>query len=333
LQPPVRERDSLANVFVRPIVQLLFLTILVSGCNPCPKVKTLDATASSPALVQILFSAQCYDEPVTGLSSSDITLFEGGEEVSGSESDWSLDRQSAGLETYTLLLIDISKSIIESGTLEVAQSVAVTFSETLLAQNQSVAVAVFDGHTEIRTIVGFSNDLDELTEGIEGISEQDQLDEATNLNGALRLGLEALDTQVAADVEGELISVGNLVVFTDGLDSAGRVSDASARSAVSSTAHQVFVVGLVGQEDVSELSALAPDGFFQADDEGALLAAFEELADQLVAEVNKFYRLSYCSPLRNPRTTLRLEVTWEEKTSSVRFSYPTKDFGAGCELP
>jgi len=296
-------------------------------------VTTLDATSAAPALVQILFSAQCSDEPISGLSSSDVAVFEGGEEVSRAESDWSLDRQSAALETYTLLLIDISKSIIESGTLEVAQEVAATFAETLLEQNQSVAVAVFDGHAEIRTVVGFSSDLDELTTGIQGISEEDQLDEATNLNGAMRLGLEMLDTQVAADVEGELISVGNLVVFTDGLDSAGRVSDSNARGAVAATDHQVFVVGLVGEEEVSELSALAPDGFFQADDEGALLAAFEDLAQQLLAEVNKYYRFSYCSPLRSPRTTLRLEITWEEKTSSVRFSYPTKDFGAGCELP
>jgi len=313
------------------VLSILLISLL--GCSPCPDVTILDSTSSDPALVQILFSAQCSGDPITNLSSSDLKVFEAGEEVSSSESDWSLDRQSASLETYTLLLIDISKSIIESGTLEVAQTVASTFAATLLEQNQTVAVAVFDGHEEIRTVVGFSSDLDELTAGIEGISEADQLDESTNLNGALRLGLELLDDQVASDVEGELISVGNLVVFTDGLDSANRVSDSSARSAVSATDHQVFVVGLVGDEDVSELAALAPDGFFQASDEDALLTAFNDLAERLLAEVNKYYRFSYCSPLRSPRTTLRLEVTWEEKTKSIRFSYPTKDFGAGCELP
>jgi hypothetical protein len=284
-------------------------------------------------LVQILFSAQCSGEPISGLTATNISVFEGGEQVSESESDWSLDRQSAALETYTLLLIDVSKSIIESETLAVAQSVALIFAGTLLEQNQSVAVAVFDGHEDIRTVVDFSSDLAELTVGIEGISEDDQLDESTNLNGALRQGLDLLDEQVAADVEGALISVGNLVVFTDGLDSAGRVSDSSARGAVAGTDHQVFVVGLVGDEDVSALEALAPDGFFQASDEDALLAAFADLADRLVDEVNKYYRFSYCSPLRNPRTTLRLEVTWEEKTNAVRFSYPTRDFGAGCQLP
>ena len=316
-----------------PSYLLLSSAIFLLACSPCPQVTTLDSTADSPALVQILFSAQCSGEPISNLRTDDLKVFEGGEEVSASESDWSLERQSASLETYTLLLIDISKSIIESDTLEVAQSVALTFVDTLLEQNQSVAVAVFDGHEDIRTVVNFSTDLAELTVGIESISEDAQLDESTNLNGALRQGLELLDEQVAADVEGELMSVANLVVFTDGLDSAGRVTDSSARGAVAATDHQVFVVGLVDDEDVSALEALAPDGFFQASDEGALLSAFGDLAQSLLAEVNKYYRFSYCSPLRNPRTTLRLEVTWEERTSSVRFSYPTKDFGAGCALP
>ena len=308
-------------------------SLVLTGCNPCPKLTILDATHGSPALIEVLFAAECHGEPIDSLGASDVKVYEGGEEVSAEESDWSLDRHSASLETYTLLLIDISKSIIESGTLETAQSVATSFTETLVAQNQTVSVAVFDGHADIRTVVPFTSDLESLREGIEGISESDQLDESTNLNGAVEAGLDALDLQVETDVEGQLMSVGNLVLFTDGLDSANRVTDNAALGAVRRSDHQVFVVGLVGDDEVEELSALAKDGFFQAGDEDALLEAFEELAESLVAEVNKFYRFSYCSPLRSPRTKLTIEVTWEEATSSISYNYPTRDFGAGCTLP
>ncbi|MEE2829327.1 MAG: vWA domain-containing protein [Myxococcota bacterium] len=324
----------------QPVVILPFaLSILLAACNPCPRVTKVDATSASPALVQVLFSVQCGEEPVATLGSSDITLFEGGAEVSQAESQWSLRRQSAVLENYTLLLIDVSDSIIGSGTLEIAREVASSFAATLVDQNQDVSVAVFDGDPEVRTIVAFTADIDALTEAIEGIDIGDQLDESTNLNGAIVQSLELLDGQVEPDVAGELMSVANLVVFTDGRDSANRTADAVARSAVGRTDHQVFVVGLVdeeseeSEESVAELEALAPDGFFRATDPDALFESFGALADRLLDEVNKYYRLSYCSPLRRPRTTLRAEITWEEKTASVQFGYPTKDFGPGCALP
>ncbi|MCO4773337.1 MAG: VWA domain-containing protein [Deltaproteobacteria bacterium] len=320
---------------LRLYIFAISVAVLFTGCaGPCPNITKIDESVTAPGLVQVLFSVQCAGEPVTAVEETDITLSEGGTDVSGSESEWRLDPVAAALETYTLLLMDVSDSIIEQGTLETAQEVAKGFSESLVAQGQQVSVAIFDGDPNIRTIVDFTSNAETLADGIDSIGPGDQLDGSTNLNGAVLAGLEVLDGKVSEDVEAELVSVANLVVFTDGLDRAGRETHSRAKNTVEGSNHDTFVVALIDEEvEAEELEELGEDGFFRADDVDALTATFDELTSRLVAEVNKYYRLSYCSPLRNPRSNLKVKVSWEEKADTLKVTYPTKDFGPGCELP
>ena len=337
-QESTRACDGRWGTLRRMMRFCLLLTLclhVLSGCaGPCPSVVKLDESVAPPGLVQVLFSVQCAGEPVTALESSDVSLTEGGLDVSGSEAEWRLDPVSAALETYTLLLMDVSDSIIELGTLETAQTVAKDFSGSLVAQGQQVSVAVFDGDASIRTIVDFTTDAQELADGIDSIDADDQLDGSTNLNGAVLGGLEVLDSKVSEDVEAELVSVATLVVFTDGLDRAVRETHSRALSTVQSSNHDTFVVALIDEEvEAEQLEELGDDGFFRSDDVEGLTAAFDELISRLVAEVNKYYRLSYCSPLRSPRTNLKIKVTWDDNSSVAKVTYPTSEFGPGCTLP
>ena len=320
---------------LRRLILVFVLAAVGSGCaGGCPDVQLLDSSAEPPGLVQMLFSVECEGEPVTAVEAADVTLAEGGTDVSSSESDWRLDPVTAALETYTLLLMDVSDSIIDQGTLETAQEVATSFASTLVDQGQQVSVAVFDGDPEIRTVVGFTDDMQELEDAIDGIGPEDQLDGSTNLNGAVLAGLAVLDEVVSPSVEAELVSVANMGVFTDGVDRAGRETHTKAVNQISSSEHDVFVVALISSdEDAEELEDLGDDGFFRADDVAQLTETFDDLISRLIAEVNKYYRISYCSPLRSPQTKLKLTVTWQEATSSVAVSYKTKDFGPGCSLP
>lgn len=318
---------------VAVVVLFLFCSGLLVGCQTCPEVERIDASAGAPALVQVLFSVRCDGVPVTDITVDDINLKEGGAEVSGTEGEWLVEPHRAALETYTLLLIDVSTSIlVDPDTLATARLVAVDFASALVADNQYVAVGIFDGDAEVRTLVDFTQSVDTLTTGIEGIGPEDQLDGSTNLNGAVHQGIELLDAQVTPDVEGELMSVGSLVLFTDGVDRANRQTSASARRAVSSSDHSVFVVGLVGEDAIDDLEALGRDGFFQAEEPDDLVSAFGSLTSSLVSEANKYYRLSYCSPLRQPRTSLKIEVSYEDQQGSVSYSYKTDEFGPNCSL-
>lgn len=314
-------------------IRLVLLLVAASGCaETCPSIEKIDANTTDDALVQVVFGARCDGAPLTDLQTENLSLTEDGEEVSGTESPWALEPVRSVLETYTLLLIDVSDSILAEGTLESARAAASTFALGLATAGDQIKVGLFDGAAELRTAVDWTNDAAILEEGIAAIGPEDQLDGSTNLNGAVIQGLAELDTLVEPDVESELLSVANLVVFTDGVDRSRRESDSAARDVVEGSDHGVYVVGLTGEAAVAEeLSALAKDGYFEAGAPEALEGAFEELRATLVAETNRFYRLSYCSPLRGPRATLKLTVTVDEEQDSIRFSYPTKDFGADCD--
>ncbi len=316
------------------LLPLLLLVVPLTGCeNGCPYVKKLDSSAEAPGLAQILFSVQCRGEPVTDLGEADVTVREDGDEASRSESSWVLRDVTAQLDVFSLLLVDVSASVVTEGTLETAREVATDFARSLTEQGISVSVAVFDGDPEIRTVVDFTTNADTLADGIAGIDEDDQRDPSTNLNGAILLALEQLDAVVVPDVEAELESVANLVTFTDGVDRAQRATDNAALNAVNGTEHDVFLVALTGEaEEADQLRKLGPDGFFQATQPSELLEAFDELTASLVAETDKYYTVAYCSPLRAGRHTLEVEVALEEGSGTVSFAYSAAEFGPGCDL-
>lgn len=315
-------------------LSLLLLLPLLAACEPsCPNVQLLDAASTDPALVEMLFSVQCDGAPVTTITAADLTLTENSEVVSSNESPWVVHRVSEVLDTYTLVLIDVSDVVDDEDDLEAMKTVTIDFVEAALEQGQQVSVAIFDGDAEIRTIVPFSEDLQELSDGIGGLTDADRRDPSTNLNGALLLALGELDLILGDDTDDELRGIANLVVVTDGTDSAQRQDDATAQGAVADSNHEVFILGVVDEEAAVELTELAKNGLFRVSAYDDFVSAFDKLTTALVAEVGKFYRLSYCSPLRSPSTWLEVQVNHGDGAHSVAFNYETSGFGAGCSLP
>lgn len=315
-------------------LSLLLLLPLLAACEPsCPNVQLLDSAASSPALVEMLFSVGCDELPVTTITAADLTLIENGETVSQNESPWIVHRAAQVLDTYTLVMIDVSDVVSDEDNLSGLKEVTVDFVEAALEQGQQVALIIFDGDPEIRTLAAFSADLQDLTDAINGITDADRRDPSTNLNGAIVQALAELDSTLGDDTDEELHGVANLVIITDGTDSAQRIDDASAQAAVNDSKHEVFVVGVVDEEAAVDLDLLAKNGLFRTSGYDDVVSAFQDLTDALVAEVGKFYRLSYCSPLRSPGVYLEMQVNHGDGSHAVSFYYETGGFGPGCSLP
>lgn len=315
-------------------LSLLLLLPLLAACEPsCPNVQLLDSASSSPALVEMLFSVTCDGLPVTTITAADLTLIEDGETVSQDETPWVVHRAAAVLDTYTLLMIDVSDVVSDEDHLAGLTEVTIDFVEAAMEQGQQVSLVIFDGDSEIRTLVAFSEDLQEVSDAINEISDADRRDPSTNLNGAITQALAELDIVLGTDTDAELGGIANLVIVTDGTDSAQRTDDAAAQAAVNDSKHEVFVVGVVDEEAAVDLELLAKNGFFRTSGYDDVVSAFQRLTDALIAEVGKFYRLSYCSPLRNPSTALEMQVNHGDGSHSVSFSYETGGFGPGCSLP
>ncbi len=319
---------------MRSLSLLLLLLPFVAACDSsCPNVQLLDSASSNPALVEMLFSVTCEGAAVTSITAADLTLIENNETVSASESPWVVHRATDVLDSYTLVMLDVSDVVGDEDNLSALKVVTVDFVEAALEQGQQVGIAIFDGDVEIRTIVSFSTDLLELTDGVNGITAADRRDPSTNLNGAIMLALGELSTALGPDSDDELLGIANLLVVTDGTDSAQRQDDATAQSSVTDSVHEVFIVGVVDEEAAVELELLAKNGLYRASGYDDLVSAFQKATDGLLAEIGKFYRLSYCSPLRSPSTWLEMQVNHGDGSDSEGMAYETGGFGPGCELP
>ncbi|MEO1273321.1 MAG: VWA domain-containing protein [Myxococcota bacterium] len=245
--------------------------------------------------------------------------------ISAFESRQTILPRSVGFDLFSILLLDMSGSIVSSGSIPLVQNAARTFIDRVVV-DQRVAIMLFDGRRELQPLVDFTDDPEELYAGIASLSEITPVDPSTNLNGAVEAALAKLDRESRLSLD--KLQGGSLIVFTDGTDQASRVSDADIRDRVTEAPHTVFAVGLGEEVDAMHLGAIGKDGAEFADPEG-IVAAFNRVAERLRDESQKFYVLGYCSPKRAGTHTLALAVG--DHRGSLTYDFAADDFGPGCD--
>ena len=292
----------------------------------CPiTMSLLSGESYTPSVVRLYFTLRdCNGNGVIGKTGEDFSVLEDSSEISIFESEQQIISSSLGYDIKSLLLLDMSGSIVDSGNLGSLQSAATSFVQSL--NEQEVAIYAFDGRQEIQEVVGFTDDTNALQAGIASLSTYEIVDNSTNLNGSVIKGLEVL-SQAESQSTGTLFS-GSLTVFTDGSDQAGWNSNTEAIAAVSSSNHSVYSVGLGGEVDESHLSSLGTDGSWTATDVNELQTVFGELSSEIVNRSNSLYILAYCSPKRNGEHSLELSLNGEE--ASIFYSFDATGFEGGC---
>ncbi|MBK8975436.1 MAG: VWA domain-containing protein [Planctomycetes bacterium] len=307
---------------------------------------TLNARVSSspPANVSILFEAtDRLGQPVADLlTRGSIQLFENGQRVSPFESRQRIQPIGRQIAFSTLLLLDLSGSIVRSGNLPRLKDSARRFVETLLdpasanAQAREIAVAYFPGTSTgrgIRIVSDFSTDIARIQAEIDAI--RGAPDTTTNLNEAILRGFEALDARQAellATTEVELTE-GSLAVFTDGTDRAGTVPLEDVLTAIETTPNRVFTIGLQGEIDEGVLRQIGRSGFVLVDDIQNLQARFQEVANTIRAAANRFYAVEYCSPKRGGEHQLTVVATIGDSSGATTTRFDASAFRAGCRVP
>ncbi len=259
-----------------------------------------------------------------GKLESDFTIAEDGSEISVYESEQQIVTSSLGYDIRNLLLLDMSGSIVDSGSLPSLQSAANSFVTSL--NNQDVAIYAFDGSQSIHQIVDFTDDTDELQEAIASLGDFIITDNSTNLNGAVISGLSVLDTASLQSTSSLFFA--SLIVFTDGSDQAGWNSNSEATSAVSNSEHSVYSIGLGEEVDEGHLSSLGEEGSWTASDVSELESVFDSLSAWIINRANSLYILAYCSPKRNGTHDLEVDLVGAENSLTVQFN--ANNFDAGC---
>ena len=313
----------------RVIVGLLFATALsAAGCYQM-RLALVDASVQKPSNVALYFSMDDKNgRPMPGVAVDKFKIYEDQKLISEYESKQTILNPEVSTVRYTLLLLDMSGSVVESGQVPQVQEAVGAFLEGI-GENEKVAIYAFDGREEILPLAEFGAREATLARKNELLSKWKTEDPSTNLHGAIVQGVQKLeDAKAGSEVP---LRFGTLVIFTDGTDRAHRATDEDAVAAIRDSGTTTFVIGLGGEVDQAEAERFGKDGFVRAADKAAMTAAFEDVADRINARGRSYYLLSYCSPSRAGTHELELVVELEKQKGKLTYSFDAEGFEPDCD--
>jgi len=317
---------------MRPLSFVCLLSLLssagCSGLNP----QLVQASVQKPSNVAVYFTVDRRNgEPVPGLTAEQFHIYEDDKIVSPFESKQTILNPEVAAMHYTLLLMDMSGSVTNSGQAPALADAASGFSERV-GKTQEVAVYAFDGAKEIHPIVGFTTGGGSVQGGINALRNYKPRDPSTNLNGAVIEALAALSKQM--ERAQQPLRFGTLVIFTDGTDHAHRVSREDLMKALDDVGAQisVFVIGVGAEIDPSELRAIGRQGAVLSKNPAEVKAAFDKIAEQVEAYTKSFYLFSYCSPARAAEHDVRIEADSKDRgKGSLEYHFNANGFQPNCD--
>ena len=314
-----------------------------SGCD-CDQEPTIEESGLTlslanqeeklPANVSVIFKVETETEvPITELEVTNVGILEDGFLISEDESKKALLPKPGKFKSYTLLLLDLSGSVLESEKLSTLRGGAREFVKAVMPPFGSdefgeieIGIWWFDGAADIHPLVPFVTDIDELISGIETIDKDISNDSSTNLYGAVIQGIDNVKSLTGK--EKSIVSVASVVIFTDGDDQAGWRSEEDALKAVGNAAEaiSIYSIGLGDEINESILKAFGRDDFVFADDIDDLVEQFEKIAGNIRKDVRSYYLLEYCSPKRKGSHDLKISVNYNGLNGSGSSEKRDKSF-------
>ena len=320
---------------MKQILLWVVVGLLLAGCGGGLTLTPIRATSNRPSNVVVYFKVEKGKQPIAGLTADSFKIYEDGDLVSQYESKQTILNPEVAASHYTLLLVDMSGSITDSGAVDTLVDAASAFAERVEGQKQQkVAVYAFSGDPELHPIVPFTT-AGGAQAAVKGLASYKPTDPSTNLNGAVIKGLAELDKALASAPNP--LRFGTLVIFTDGTDRARRVKWEDVKKALDTTPYDVFAIGLGPELQDAQLSALGKDGYAKAADKTAVVKAFDEIASRIEAATKAYYLLSYCSPARAGKHELTVEAHTKDQKGSddgaghLKDQFDATGFGVGCD--
>lgn len=311
---------------MRSASSLLFLSLasLAAGCGL--RLQLVDASVRKPSNVAVYFTVETHNgAPVANLTPQDFRIYEDQQPVSILESKQTILQPEVAAIHYTLLLIDMSGSVVDSGDMPALIEAASSFGERV-GPYQKVAVYTFDGSPHLTQVVGFGGN---VRGGIGALAQRRPRDPSTNLNGAVIEGVRLLSQQM--DRAPVPLRFGTLVVFTDGTDRAHRASPEDVDRSLQSAGFETYVIG-VGQEvDGRQLSRIGRSGTFTSQNPGDVKKGFDEIGARIEAASRRYYLLSYCSPSRAGEHEVEIEALAAGSSGRLSYRFNANGFGPNCD--
>lgn len=309
---------------------MVVVALLTIGCGGGLKMTKINSDQKKPNNVWVFFTVEDGEEPVAGLEAKDFKIYEDDGLVSIYESKQTIQNPEVAAVMYTMLLLDVSGSMVESGHLDQLVESAKVFTEQV-GKTQKVGVYAFDGSKNLHSVVPFTDRQGSVQGGLDGLKKWWPKDESTNLNGGVVEGMQTL--RKALDKEKKPLKFGTLVVFSDGADRAARVTREDMLKELEKEEYKDFDIFAIGMGDKAEmedaqLEDIGRDGTVIGSDPVEVEKAFQKVASRIERHTKRFYLLSYCTPARNGDHKVRIEVELEEGGSgSLEYTFNADGFG------
>lgn len=173
--------------------------------------------------------------------------------------------------------------------------------ESKIPANHLVSIITFDG--DVTEILTKSADAKALVDTLSSIQAEDRKGSTTNLNGAIKTGVDIWQDKIALDE----ISHGNLVVFTSSADEASSVRKQDAINSIDNKdVYFVTLSDIVNSSTFSEYTN--EDKIFPLADFASVEAAIDDKFTQIKTYENGLYVLSYATPKRAGSHTLTIKA-------------------------
>ncbi len=295
---------------------------------------TIKATNSKPSNVAVYFKVETRSgDPVGGLTADRFKIFEDDNLVSQYESKQTILNPEVAAVHYTMLLVDMSGSVSESGTGETLVQAVGTFTERV-EKEQKVGIYAFDGSPDLYPIVPFTDQPGNAKAGVQQLATFKPKDPSTNLNGAIVKALDELDNSLGKAPQP--LKFGTLVIFTDGTDRANRVPADTMRQHITEKPFDVFAIGLGAEIQEKQLNQIGKSGTAMAVDRTAVVKAFDDIGAKVDAKTKSYYLLSYCSPARAGKHQVRIQADFtaegkSAQTGSLESDFDATGFAPGCD--
>jgi hypothetical protein len=313
---------------LRSLVAGLCLLAVAAGCGGL-QLSLKNTSVKKPSNVALYFSVEDRDgAPVAGLEAQAFKIYEDEQLISPYESKQTILNPEEAVVRYTLLLLDLSGSVTESGAVPSLITAASAFAENV-TKHHKIGVYGFDGGKSLIPLVGFTSSAGSVQSGLNAIANRKAKDPSTNLNGALIEALKVLDQQLERSPQP--LRFATLVVFTDGTDRAHRVTPEELDQTLAEAKVSIFTIGLGAEISEGQLSKIGRNGFVHAEQQGKVSEAFQQVAKRMDDAARKFYLLSYCSPSRAGTHMLRVEVEANGQRGSLQQEFKADGFGPNCD--
>ena len=295
------------------------------GCGGL-KLQLVDASVRKPSNVAVYFTVDTSSgQPVADLQPSDFLIYEDAKPVSTLESRQTILQEEVAAVHFTVLLVDMSGSVVGSGDMPALIQAAGSFADRV-GPYQKVAIFAFDGSPHLTQIVPFGGN---VRAGVAALGRYRPRDPSTNLNGGVVEAVKVLARQMEGATQP--LRFGTLVVFTDGTDRAHRVSGDEVKKTLDAAAFETFAIGVGAEVDSRELAEIGRSGTFASKEPGDIARGFDEVAARIEAASKRFYLLSYCSPSRAGEHDLEVEAIAGSRKGRLKHHFNAAGFGPNCD--